>query len=304
MKNMKMQRLFEIVYILLDRENVTARELSEHFEVSIRTIYRDIEVLSAAGIPVYMSKGKGGGIFLMQGFVLDKTTITEAEKREILSSLKAISAVNLSKDNNTDQVLRKLGSLFGRTETDWIEVDFSSWSDGEKEAELFGRIKEAIITKRVVEFSYVNVKGMETWRIAEPLKLVYKGEAWYMYGYCRKREDYRFFKLTRIHDLTMTEEHFIKTCPKNVLKEQIKNNYANPVKLKLKINAKMAFRVYDEYEIFSRLEDGSFLVEIEFPDREWALYYILGYGSNCEVLEPEELRQKVKYEVGNMSLIY
>lgn len=301
---MKMQRLFEIVYILLDRENVTARELSEHFEVSIRTIYRDIEVLSAAGIPVYMSKGKGGGIFLMPGFVLDKTTITEAEKREILSSLKAISAVNLSKDNNTDQVLRKLGSLFGRTETDWIEVDFSAWSDGEKEAELFGKIKEAIITKRVVEFSYVNVKGMETWRIAEPLKLVYKGEAWYMYGYCRKREDYRFFKLTRIHDLTMTEEHFIKTCPKNVLKEQIKNNYANPVKLKLKINAKMAFRVYDEYEIFSRLEDGSFLVEIEFPDREWALYYILGYGSNCEVLEPKELRQKVKYEVGNMSLIY
>lgn len=294
---MKIQRLFEIVYILLDRKIVTAKELSEHFEVSVRTIYRDVEVLSEAGIPVYMSKGKGGGISLLPGFILDKTMITEEEKGEILSSLKAISAVDLSADNNADSVLRKLGSLFGRADVDWIEVDFSSWSDGEREAELFAKIKEAVIAKKIVHFSYVSVKGGESERIVEPLKLVYKGESWYLYGYCRKREDCRFFKLTRIHDFSVTKERFTRLCPGNVLKKQKGKNYAEPVKMKLKIGKEMAFRVYDEYEKYTHLDDGDFLIETEFPNHEWAIYYVLGYGGNCEVLEPESVREQVKREV-------
>lgn len=88
---MQINRLFEIVYILLDKKRVTSRELAERFEVSSRTIYRDIETLSAAGIPVYMSKGKGGGISLLPDFVLNKAVITDEEKEEILSSLKAVT---------------------------------------------------------------------------------------------------------------------------------------------------------------------------------------------------------------------
>lgn len=293
---MKIQRLFEIVYILLTRETVTAKEFSEHFEVSVRTIYRDIEVLSAAGIPIYMSKGKGGGISMISGFVLDKAMITEEERRDILSSLNAISAVELGKDSGTNAVLRKLGSLFGKAEADWIEVEFSSWSDGEKEAELFAKIKKAVIDKKIVQFSYVSIKGGESHRTVEPLKLVYKGESWYLYGYCKKREDYRFFKLTRIYNFYVTDELFERRRPGNVLKKQKGKNYAKSVKLKLKIDKEMAFRVYDEYEKYVQLEDGSFLVDTEFPDDEWAVYYVLGYGGNCEVLEPENVRRKVKKE--------
>ena len=147
---MQINRLFEIVYVLLDKKSVTSKELAERFEVSSRTIYRDIETLSSAGIPVYMSKGKGGGISLLPDFVLNKTVITDEEKEDILSSLKAVNAINLCK---TDTALNKLSSLFGESNTDWIEVDFFSWANAQNETETFNTIKSAIYSKRVISFS-------------------------------------------------------------------------------------------------------------------------------------------------------
>lgn len=118
---MQINRLFEIVYLLLEKKQMTARELAEHFEVSVRTIYRDVETLSAAGIPIYMTKGKGGGIALLPEFVLNKTVITEAERADILSSLHAVHAVSF---REAGTALDKLGAMFGRANADWIEVDF------------------------------------------------------------------------------------------------------------------------------------------------------------------------------------
>ena len=167
---MQINRLFEILYILLDQKTVTSRALAERFEVSQRTIYRDIETLSSAGIPVYMSKGKGGGISLLPDFVLNKAVITDEEKEDILSSLKAVNAVHPSK---TDTALKKLSSLFGESNTDWIEVDFSSWANAQNETETFNTMKPAIIGKRVVSFSYASAKGQRTSREVEPLKLCF-----------------------------------------------------------------------------------------------------------------------------------
>ena len=146
---MQINRLFEIVYLLLEKKQVTANELAEHFEVSARTIYRDIETLSSAGIPIYMIRGKGGGISLLPEFVLDKTVITNAEREDILSSLHAMQAVSLTEAGST---LHKLGGLFGGTNADWIEVDFSFWGDGEKEAGLFELLKQTILEKKVLQF--------------------------------------------------------------------------------------------------------------------------------------------------------
>ena len=291
---MQINRLFEIVYILLDKKKVTAKELAERFEVSPRTIYRDIETLSGAGIPVYMSKGKGGGVSLLSEFVLDKAVITEKEKEEILSALKAVGTVKLGEEDTT---LRKLGSLFGGTDVDWIEVDFGAWSDGRKESVLFQTIKEAILNKRIVHFSYVGVNGQTMKRDVEPLRLCFKGGAWYLYGYCRKRDDCRFFKLKRINGLLTGEETFQRTCPEPVLVNRQRDFRPEMVKLKLKIEKEAAYRVYDEFEIYERLEDGSFLAEIDFPKGEWLLYYILSFGKSLEVLEPEEIRQQVEEEL-------
>jgi len=290
---MQINRLFEIVYILLDKKSLTSKELAERFEVSSRTIYRDIETLSSAGIPVYMSKGKGGGISLLPDFVLNKTIITEEEKEDILSSLKAVNAVNL---NKTDTALKKLSSLFRESSADWIEVDFSSWANAQNETKTFNTIKSAILGKKIIYFSYASAKGQQTAREIEPLKLCFKSGAWYLYGYCKVRCDFRFFKLRRIKSLCISEKFFQQKSPKQIL--STKNVFSEEsVKLKLKLSAEMAYRVYDEFDRYEQLEDGSFIAEINYPKGDWIFYYITTFGSQCEILEPENVRNDMKIEL-------
>lgn len=292
---MQINRLFEIVYILLEKKTVTSKELAERFEVSSRTIFRDVETLSSAGIPVYMSKGKGGGISLLPDFVLNKAIITDEEKEDILSSLNAVKAVNLSK---TDTALKKLSSLFGESNTDWIEVDFSSWTNEQNETETFNTIKSAILGKRIISFSYASAKGQRTTRIVEPLKLCFKSGAWYIYGYCKSRDDFRFFKLRRVRELSVSDQIFQRRSPKQVFfyENMFQEEY---VKLKLKLSAEVAYRVYDEFDSYEQNEDGSFIAEINYPKGEWIFYYITSFGSQCEVLEPEDVRNDVKAELQN-----
>lgn len=294
---MQINRLFKIVYILLDKERVSAKELAEQFEVSTRTIYRDIEVLSSAGIPVFMSKGRGGGISLLPHFVLNKTVLTQEEKNDILSSLQAVGAINF---NETDSALQKLGTLFGENNTDWIEVDFSSWYNSEKSAEAFQSIKSAILSKRILRFSYASGRGERTMREVEPLRLCFKGMAQYLYGYCKLRQDYRFFKLNRIKDMECTDEHFERVLTGAVFHADtmFQEEY---VSLKLRLSAQMAYRVYDEFEEYVQQPDGSFVVQIMYPRGEWVFPYISSFGSHCEVLEPEDIRDSFMEELKKIS---
>lgn len=299
---MQINRLFEIIYILLEKNIVTAKELAERFEVSQRTIYRDIETLSTAGIPVYMSKGKGGGISILPDFILNKAILTEEEKSEILSSIRAVNAVSFN-DTELETVLRKLNNILGENDTDWIEVDFSNWGNAEKEKETFNNLKSAILSKKVVEFDYSSGKGENINREVCPLKLYFKGQSWYMYGYCRIRNDYRFFKLRRIKELCISKESFIIKAPQNIMKE---DNIFNDefITLKMRISSKMAYRVYDEFEDFKKLDDGSFIVTIEYPKGEWIFSYISSFGEECEVLAPQEIRQEIKNKIEKMLLNY
>ena len=126
---MKINRLFEIIYLLIEKESITAKELAEKFEVSTRTIYRDVEILSLAGIPIYMTKGRGGGISLLPNYILDKTVLTDKERENILSSLRAVQTVDIADSNSKQEIIQKFRSLFGNSYVYWIEVDFSSWHD-------------------------------------------------------------------------------------------------------------------------------------------------------------------------------
>lgn len=299
---MQINRLFEIIYILLDKKAVTAKELAQRFEVSTRTIYRDIETLSSAGIPVYMSKGKGGGISLLPDFVLNKVVLTDEEKEDILSSLKAVKTINLME---TDTALKKLSSLFGESNTNWIEVDFSSWQSNVKnETEIFNSIKAAILSKKVISFSYASAKGEQIARKVEPLKLCFKAGAWYLYAYCKKRCDYRFFKLRRIKELMALEENFTRKAPnqiffcKDISKEE-------GIKLKLRFRPRLAFRVYDEFDNYIENEDGSFIVEVTYYRKsEWIFDYIESFGEGCEVLEPADIRDGIKTRLMNTLKYY
>ncbi len=293
---MQINRLFEIIYILLEKKTVTAAELSKKFEVSVRTIYRDIETLSQSGIPVYMSKGKGGGISLISDFILNKAVLTEQEKEDILTSLKAVNAVNFTRDDNT---LKKLDSMLGSSGSDWIEVSFSSWGNYLNESENFSELKKAILGKHSVKFVYESVKAENTSRIVHPLKLVFKGAAWYLYGFCKKRSDYRFFKLRRISNLKITDETY-NMSPPDISFNEPEIFKCEPVNAKLEISPKMAFRVYDEMSDFSVMENGNFFCNVSLPDNDTMCTYIISFGEYCKVIEPESIRNEAKQKIKKM----
>lgn len=286
--DVRIHRMLEIVTLLLGGKPLTARALAERFEVSQRTIYRDVEALSAAGIPVFMVKGRGGGIQLTPGFALGKALLTEGEQAEVLASLKALGGVA---PGEADGALRKLGALFGVAGADWIEVDFSSWSDPKGVAEAFSLLKSAILGRRAVTFRYSSGKGETANRAVEPLKLCFKGQAWYLYGYCRDRMDNRLFKLSRMRNLARTEQAFRRDCPPRALEANLLPQ-GELVEVALRLNQEVAFRAYDEFEGVEALGDGAFRVRARLPRGEGLFQYVLSFGEHGEVLEPPEVREE------------
>lgn len=286
---MQINRLFELVYHLLNKESVTAGELAQQFEVSPRTIYRDVELLSSAGIPIYMTKGKGGGISLLPDFVLNKTVLTDTEKADILSALNAVDAVSLEKTNTAVQ---KLSALFGKASSDWVEVDFSGWANAEEEANLFTTLKSAILARTPVEFYYHGGEG-SVWRVTEPMKLCFKGQSWYLYAYCRLRKDVRFFKLRRIKELSVLPEQFERQAPLRIFGagKVFQDDF---VTITLRISKNMAYRVYDEFTQYEVLPDGGFSVQMTMPRGDWVYHYLATFGEHCEVLAPEDIRLQIK----------
>ncbi|KAF5060005.1 WYL domain protein [anaerobic digester metagenome] len=285
---MQINRLFEMIYLLLNKENITARELATHFEVSPRTIYRDVELLSSAGIPIYMTKGKGGGISLLPGFVLNKTVLTDGEKSDILAALHAVEAVNLEQTNTAVQ---KLSSLFGNTNADWVEVDFSGWANADEEALLFSLLKTAILGKMKVTFHY-HSSDSSSQRTVEPMKLCFKGQGWYLYAFCTVRQDYRFFKLRRMKEPKLMEDHFERATPAKIFDDNIFQD--DFVTITLKLSKKMAYRVYDEFSQCKTLPNGDFIVQHTMPRGDWIYQYLATFGEYCEILEPKDIRLQVK----------
>ena len=294
---MQINRLLEIVYILFEKKTVTAKELAEHFEVSQRTIYRDVDKLSGAGIPIYASKGKGGGISLLDNFVINKSMLSDKEQIDILASLQGMKALNVP---DVESVLNKLATMFEKNYADWIDVDFSNWGSNPEDKEKFNLLKTAIINKYTVEFDYYSSYGEKTKRSFEPLKLLFKGQAWYVYGFCTGKRDYRVFKVTRIKNLVLSKERFTRTMPQDISKE-FQEEAKKIIKLVMKIESCMAYRVYDEFEqdcIFKN-EDGSFIVTTNLPENEWVYGYALSFGEYGEVLEPEHVREIIKVKLKN-----
>ena len=290
---MQINRLFEIVYILFDKKTITARELAEHFEVSKRTIYRDVETLSMAGIPIYTNKGKGGGINILPEFILNKSLLSGSEQDEILSGLQSLSALNVP---NVDPVLNKLATIFNKKNASWIDVDFSHWGSDNSEKEKFKLLKNAILEKNVIIFDYYSSYGeISKQRFVEPMKLVFKGQSWYVYGYCKLKADYRMFKVTRIKNLVASNEHFNRNLPKDILDTSDDSYKTKMITIVLKIHSKMAYRVFDEFgsENITKNVDGSFTVKSTIPESDWIYGYIMSYGEYAEVLEPIYIRETI-----------
>ncbi len=289
---MQIHRLFEIVYMLLDKRTTTAKALAERFEVSTRTIYRDIEALSSAGIPIYTSKGQGGGIGLLDDFVLNKTLLSEPERQQLLSSLQSLQALNV---DHAGAALSKLRSVFRTQPYDWIEVDFSGWGGGGRDRETFRALKSAILDGAVVSFEYTNGSGERQERIVKPMKLFFKGRGWYLYGYCRTKGEERLFKLTRLRALRSLEERFPRSRDDRPLADVFDQAAAEPVEIVLRIAASAAHRVYDEFDLedVRQEADGSYVVAVRYPRGDWVYGYILSFGGEATVLEPKDVRDAI-----------
>ena len=290
---MQINRLFEIVYILLDKKIITANELSKYFEVSVRTIYRDIDTLSIAGIPIYTNKGKGGGISLIEDFVLNKSVLSEKEQNEILMSLQSLNAMKFL---DVEPVLKRLSTIFNKESSNWIQVDFSQWGSDDSEKEKFNIIKTAIISTKTVSFDYFSSYGEKTLRTVEPLKLVFKGQGWYLYGFCRLKDEFRIFKITRIRNMNLLNETFKRDIPIDIWSDGDEPYKNKMVTLILKIDKKMAYRLYDEFdeENIVKNSDGSFTVAATFPEGDWIYGYVMSYGDYAEVIEPKHIREIIK----------
>ncbi|MEG0526372.1 MAG: YafY family protein [Longicatena sp.] len=291
---MKDNRYFQMVYLLLEKGNMTAPELARHFEVSVRTIYRDIDILSSAGIPIYATQGKGGGIFIQDKFVLNKSILSEEEQKQIIMALQGIRMVE---DDNTSALLSKLSSVFQKQDTNWFEFDFSSWTKTGARKEVFHTLQSAIFKSKKVSFQYYNGKGEAVERLVEPLKLVFKSYDWYLYGFCCMRDDYRFFKLTRIKNLVMKDDGYVRAVPEGIFSRSEKFEM-DMVKVTLLFDKSMSIQVYEKFdeEVIVR-EDGNLIVETLMPNNELLFRYVLSCGEKVEVISPQSIRDIISERV-------
>ena len=288
---MQINRLFEIVYLLMNKKQITANELALHFEVSKRTILRDIDTLTTAGIPIYTAQGKGGGVFIQDNFVLNKTFVSADEQKQILFSLQSMSATGLIE---TGQVLGRLRSLFDSPSKDWIDVDFSRWGHSAADNTKFELLKNAIINETAVSFDYISVYGESNGHKVYPLKLSFKSKAWYLQSFHLSENDYIIFKFTRISNLSVLDKPFSRSDYKTQKIEPAENSPAPcPVKVRVLISSHAKFRVYDEFpeSDITVNEDGS--LTLYMAQGQWILDYILSYGTAIEVLEPQHIRDEM-----------
>lgn len=303
---MQISRLLQMVYILLEKGTVTASELAEQFEVSIRTIYRDVEALSQAGVPIYTSQGKGGGISLTDRFVLNKSLLSDKEQDEILFALQSLSVAQFPDSN---EVLSKLSSLFRKNSTNWIEVDFSSWGSGLKQKELYALLKQAILDHKGISFSYLSAAGEQKSRRAAPVKLLFKDRAWYVEAYCFEQNALRTFKITRMSNVQLLDgleihQKWIETAGTSHSEGRVSEVPRIP--LILQIEPAGAYRIVDEFkeENIAKQDDGSFRITSDMPSGEWLYQYLLSYGDLLEVIEPASVRLEMKNRTTKMARKY
>ena len=298
---MQIDELFELAYILIDKKQVTAKEMSARFGVSVRTIYRWVEALSASGIPVYAVQGRGGGIAISEKYALDKTVLTEEERLAIVSSVKALSKLSGSQKSALSEnakAAEKISNL-ASSEADWLEVDFAPWSpEGQGVRELFGTLRDSILKKQQVEFDYFSSDGKKAGRIVHPWKLVYRGQAWYLWGWCTERKTERYFKLSRMRNVTQTT-HIANVRIQDIITSPEKTaeitSQKKLIQITAKVSSKMAFYLLDTFAC-SKVEPNpneSINVTFSAPDESWLCGLLLSFGAELKIISPKEIKEKI-----------
>lgn len=304
---MKLERMLAIITYLLHHEKVKAQELADKFEVSVRTIYRDIDAISQAGIPIVSYQGADGGIGIVEGYKLDKSVLTKDEISEIVAGLKGLHSI--SEDVGIKLLIEKLSMIANKSDYvvtgNEIMIDLSPWNKNDRLALRIQEIKKAIREQKIIEFVYYSNNNL-TARKVEPYVIVFKDSSWYLYAYCLLRQDFRLFKLRRMSELNIMDTSF-----------EAKKSSIDHLKWDGEIDRSSSpiVAVFDKsmrhplndifgmgnYEI---LADGRLKVTFQMGISDWLYGFILGFGNRIEIVEPIELRDKIKRIAESVVKIY
>ena len=307
---MQIDQLFEFVYILIDKKQVTAKEMSKHFGVSVRTIYRWMDALSVSGVPVYSMKGRGGGIAISEKYALDKRILSEEERLAIVSSVKAFNSLSgnpASAVNVNIKAAEKISGLVTK-DTDWLEVDFAPWSpEGSEVRNLFGILRDSILKKRQITFDYFTGDGRSEKRTVHPWKLVFRGQSWYLSGWCTTRKAERFFKRTRMRNLALTSKSANITRNIAVSEPAKTPEFSAPlIQIKAKITQEKISYLMDSF-ICSEIKpqkNGFVNVIFTAPDTPWLCEILLSFGPQIKIISPAKVKNKIAEMAGEISEMY
>lgn len=308
---MKIDRLVSIIMILLDKERIGAQELAEMFEVSPRTIYRDIDAINMAGIPVRGAPGVGGGFEIMKEYKVDKKVFSTADLSAILMGLTSLS--DMIRGEELVNALAKVKSFIPVERAKDIElkvnqicIDLSPWMGNSNMQPYLEIIISALQDHKLLSFEYIAHHGNKTTRIVEPYQLVLKSSHWYLQGYCHKRNDFRLFRLSRMLGLQIKEETFI---PRDYQKptldfEDVLETMQTTVKIRIHKSIMDRVLEYCTFEHFVPDGDKHYLVQFPFIENEYHYDILFSFGTRCECLEPLHIRAEMKRRARELADLY
>ena len=296
---MKTDRLVAILVILLRKERVAAKELAERFDVSVRTILRDVEAINLAGIPIVTYQGSGGGIGIADGYRLDKSVLTGDEMAAIISTLKGID--NTIKGKSHEILMEKLKNTLTSPQLELLNakmrqfvVDLSPWHEDAYTKEKLAVIREAIEAAKELEFIYTDSQGKKTQRRVEPYSLILKAQKWYLYAWCSLRNSFRLFKVSRMQELSKSGVSF---SPREIpadqaVQESNLKNTQDMVALELVFSEAMEGIIAEWYGAdLEKGDDGRIMVRTLLPDNYQTYGFLLSFGNQVEVVSPPHVRQ-------------
>jgi predicted DNA-binding transcriptional regulator YafY len=292
----KLDRLLSIVVLLLGRERMTAADLAKRFEVTVRTIYRDLDAINASGIPIVAYPGPGGGYCIEGSYTIDRRLFGFDDLKAIVSALKGVNAA--LEDASIRSALEKIESLGPRGGSeefleDRVVIDLFPWGRRDEERRLVKLVEPAISERRLVELSYSSYGREAERRTVEPMTLVFKSYAWYLWAYCRLRGDYRLFKLSRMREVEIKLERFKRR--KGKYKPDAELPLPPMVELVIAFDAALANEAEERFGGGSIEEgtDGRARLRVRVPDGDWIVGFVLGFCPGVEILEPERLRREL-----------
>lgn len=308
---MKLDRLMSIVLILLDKERISAQELADMFEVSLRTIYRDLDAIDLAGVPIRSISGVNGGFEIMPNYKIDRKVFLPTDLTAILMGLSSLS--DMIKGDELINALAKVKSLIPPEKADEIElnvsqihIDLNQWMGTRNIQSNLAMIKIALQNSKMLVFQYIAHHGDQTNRRVEPCQLVWKSSHWYLYGYCHKRMDFRLFRLSRMMNLQIIEETFQLRDYQKPQLEFADTLTAMQTEIKIRIHHSIMDRVleYCTYDCFTLEDEEHYLVSFPFIENDYHYDILLSFANKCECLAPNHIRAEMKRRIHNIISLY